>query len=117
MKYCVFCFDVFDANRNLPITNTTSGGYTHTIKGTCPGIEHEWKITKINNVESDRSKYLEGGDREEMPFIVYLAQHCVRCGYTVSKDLCAANNNLSAYGDATHCQIGVHASEWPAEWN
>ena len=114
MKFCVFCFDLFDANRNKPVTYTTSGGYTRTIKGTCPGIEHEWSVTRINNLENN---YLEGGVGNERPFIVYLAQHCVRCGYAVSADLCVANNNLGPYGDATHCQIGVHASEWPIEWN
>lgn len=113
MKICIFCFDVFDANRNLPFTKTTTGGYTKVIKGNCPGIEHEWEITKINNLENH---YLEGGAIKERPYIVYLAQHCVRCGYTVSQDLCAANNNLGIYGDATHCQIGVHASEWPTQW-
>ena len=114
MKYCVFCFDIFDANRNVPITSTASGGFSQLIKGTCPGIEHEWEITRINNVDN---KYLEGGNGNEKPFIVYLAQHCLRCGYVVSRDLCAANNNLGAYGDANHCQIGVHASKWPVEWN
>ena len=85
MKCCIFCFQQFDANRNVPYAVRTSGGYTKLIQGNCPGIEHDWITTQGGR--------MKGGNFEEgKGYYVLLYQKCRRCNYIVCADLCKVHN-------------------------